>query len=54
VLNTPAGAATLPAAAAMLGLGDYPPPRPLLPLVGEDHRALADAVERLAALEATA
>jgi hypothetical protein len=38
----------------MLGLGDYPPPRPLLPLVGEDHRALADAGERLAALEATA
>jgi 4-hydroxy-tetrahydrodipicolinate synthase len=54
VLQSHGGVRTMSAAAAMLGLGDYPPPRPLLPRVGEDHRALADAVERLAALEATA
>jgi 4-hydroxy-tetrahydrodipicolinate synthase len=54
VLKRHGGVRTMSAAAGMLGLGDYPPPRPLLPLTGEDREALAGAVERLAALEATA
>lgn len=48
------GVRVMSAAAGFLGLGDYPPPRPLAPPPAEARASLAAAVERLAAREAAA
>lgn len=48
------GVRVMSAAAGLLGLGDYPPPRPLAPPPVEALASLAVTVDRLAALEAAA
>lgn len=48
------GIRVMSAAAGLMGLGDYPPPRPLAPPPVEALASLAGTVERLASLEATA
>lgn len=48
------GVRVMSAAASFLGLGDYPPPRPLAPPPVEARASLAETVEKLAAREAAA
>ncbi len=48
------GVRVMSAAASLLGLGDYPPPRPLAPPPVEARASLAETVERLSAPEAAA
>lgn len=54
LLRAHGGLRVMSAAAGLLGLGDYPPPRPLAPPPVEALASLAVTVEKLAALEAAA